>query len=137
MKSVYETYLKEVGKLLPSSGPQRKDYLQRLTISVMDYASEHANCTLEDLERAFGAPDEIANSYLDGTDPKQISAKLSTRKRLWICILSIIATATVILCLFKFIQYKMAVDLIEGYTYEVIDELPSEVDPTPTIYKSY
>ena len=84
MKSVDIQYIKEVGRLLPSSGARRKDYLKNLEISVLNYVSEHPCCTRRDLYEVFGFPEEIAKAFLEESDIKQISVS-ETRKK---CLLS-------------------------------------------------
>lgn len=137
MKPAYKSYLRCVQKALPTSGSQRKAFLDRFTISVQEYYSAHPDCTVDELCRTFGTAEEIADACMEDVDPGTISKGHTLQTRFLIALCAILAVSAVILCVFEYANYRINEKAINGYVHEVITELPSEVDPNPTIYETH
>ena len=115
-KQVIKQYLKEVrGKLIcPLS--MKSVFLGELKGSVLEYAENKENVTIEALYEEFGSPAEIADGFLDRTDYQELLKKAKKKLLLW-RVISVVLLVLVIIIVLYFI--KVCDDM--GGTYTITE----------------
>ena len=135
-EKICRQYVHCVQKQLPCTGTQKKRYLAPLEESVRSYAAEHSELSVEELCEVFGTPEQVAATYLENEEPEQIRRRLRTRK-LMVCLLVVVIIFGISISVIGIQWYTVLKSVEEGYEIEVIEELPPEADPNPTIYESH
>lgn len=93
-------YLHQVRRALRGTGKQKKQVLAQVQASVSEYQEETPDCSYSDLVQRFGAPQQIAESYITEMDPKELLFDLRIRQRTFS-----IACVGIILCLTMWLGY--------------------------------
>lgn len=73
-------YLRQVGKHIRCSRGRKAEYLEQLKESISLYLEEHPAATPSDIAVTFGTPEEIAQSFIEETDPKALRRTLESRQ---------------------------------------------------------
>ena len=131
MNNVKQQYLREVKRLLPYDGSQKKRYLEELTQSVDVFVEEKPEATLCDLYHRFGVPKDIAESYFTH-NPEEVPRKLMFRRRF--AIIAVTAVLVIIAGVYTATSYlgNKIDDYQQGYWVEIIEEESwDEVPPLP------
>ena len=91
-------YYKQTKAKIPTAYPNRKDILNQIHSSLIQYETEHSEFTYDDLTANFGEPSEFANSFIEFDSPDEIRKKLmDTKKKYTLTIVSIIIIIVIIL----------------------------------------
>ena len=101
-------YIKEIRKNLPCPTEEEKRALDNLKESVSAYLFEYPEATAEDIAQRFGAPTQLADSFLD---VEGISRSVKKHSRLQRTILGILAVAVLVAIIFG------TVYMIEVYNF--------------------
>ena len=136
MNQAVKQYLKEIKKQLPCSASQKKRYMEHITDSVSDYVGQHSDCNFEELCKAFGTPEEIADAYISDLSADEFSKKTSTKK----VVLVSIVLGVILVGVVAFASVQIAIaksDLANGYYYHVVYELPSDAPSELPVYGEY
>ena len=75
-------YLWEVRGELPGSRKQRKQILSRVESSVRDFVTEHPGADYAAITQRFGTPQEIAVSYIEEMDARELTQQLRIRRKI-------------------------------------------------------
>lgn len=117
-----KAYLREVRRRLHCPRTTKRAFMSQLEGSVSQYLEDHPAAKFSDLATAFGEPEEIANRFIEESNPKAIRHSLCIRKRvLWL----VIAVAVVVCVLIGGISiYKMwrIRNVSDGFSVETIVE---------------
>lgn len=119
MRDSYK-YYKDVKKLFPINGEQEKIYLKHLKQQIDEYGDVSYN----DLENAFGNPNQIYASYIETLDENDIISKMNHKKLLKRLIITCIIC---VLVLSLFIFYKINQEADEAKKHRV-DEIESIIE---------
>lgn len=111
MKDSYK-YYKDVKKLFPINGKPEKIYLKHLKQQIDEYGDVSYN----DLENAFGNPNQIYVSYIETLDENDIISKMN-RKRLLKKLIITCIISVIVVTLFVF--YKINQDASESKNHRV------------------
>lgn len=96
MNETLKQYLLEVKRLLPCSSSEKKRCIMELETDISAFLENHPNASLEDLYVAIGSPESIAKSFIARIDPKQLSHRLSSKRKIAIGVIAIIAFLAVV-----------------------------------------
>lgn len=122
-------YIREVKKSIPGGGKQKKQILERVRASILEYVAEIPNAGYDDLRTRFGVPEQIAASYLEELDIPDLKKQLSVKKRIAFAVVSVVIVAVGIwvgVVLYALGEYG---DAMPGYierTVEVVEQVPLE-----------
>lgn len=136
-RDIEAQYLRAIKKALPCDSAQKKRYIAGLRDSIQPYLSEHPDATLEDLYTSIGSPESIAESFMAGLDPKQLSHRLSAKRRIAIGVISIVAVLAIFIGV---VAIAFADDLhsyLNGYVVEIIEESQPVVEPLSSPLTEY
>ena len=117
-------YIKEIRKNLPCPTEEEKRALDNLKESVSAYLFEYPEATAEDIAQRFGAPTQIADSFLD---VEGISRSVKKHSRLQRTILGILAVAVLV----AIIQKKSLVRLSRPWQKNLPKDVGREAIHTP------
>lgn len=131
MNNVGKRYLREVEALLPYDSKQKKHCMTELEISVDSILENNPSAALTDLYSALGQPQEIAESFLERTNPEQLSRKLSVKRKIAIGVISIVAILAITLSIIAFIFADDFHDYRSGYAVETYEKTTNDV-PLPS-----
>ena len=134
MNDTLKQYLQEVKRLLPCSSSEKKRFIMELEADVSAFLENHPNASLESLYASIGSPESIAESFMARITPRQLSRKLSVKRKI---VIGVIATVAVLMIVLGSIAYNYADiwhDFFNGYDVETFGELPDSADPLPTVY---
>ena len=109
-----ERYLNRIRQEVYNLAPI-DDFIEMLRNDLYEFEKSNPDCTEEDLESAFGSPEEIAKDYLDENNvvqPKEV-AKSKRKKNVIIAILivALVAVSAYLIDLHRH-QQAMATDVI-------------------------
>lgn len=87
-------YYRSIRNHLPSSHKLKAKVLAEIECNINAYLLENPSADLASIEARFGAPEQIATSYVDELGTPELLKKLAIRKRIFTIIIS---TAVIIL----------------------------------------
>lgn len=123
-------YLHEVEKEMTCSPKRKKEFLQRLSVGIEEFID---NCG-EDLNKQaiadhFGAPKDIAESFLATTDYADVKKAVSIKKTIVIC--AVIACLIGLICSVGYIIYDhwRDEDYLKGHIIEITYETVEGTSP--------
>lgn len=140
MNDTQKQYLLEVKRLLPCSSSEKKRCIVELEADVSTFLKNYPNVTLEDLYTSLGSPESIAESFMARIDPKQLSRRLSVKRRV---VISVVAIVTFLAISLGATAYIFADDLqrfFNGYYVDNVEEydiLPSDFAPQQSPIAAY
>lgn len=85
-------YYKDIASLLICSAGQKKKFMSDFKISVNDFLEENPDCVFDDIEIAFGTPEEISSAFLTDDSSVNLKKRLNIKK---IIILALIAALVI------------------------------------------
>lgn len=122
MNNDTKKYLADIKQLLYAKTPSRKILLKNLAQSIDSYTLEHPHFTYDDLVQNFGTPTDIAESYYESLNSKEIYKKTFSKKAIVIGI-SILLLGIILLIALK-VRYDYYLNReIPTYTIEEYEEL--------------
>lgn len=115
-------YLREIRGWLPCSGKLKRGILERIEHTIQEYLAENQDAAYEELTERFGAPQQIAATYVEEMGTDELLRDLRIRRK----IMKIVAaTAAVVICLWAGLVIASYVDHckdVNGYaTVEIIE----------------
>lgn len=131
MNNVGKRYLREVEALLPYDSKQKKHCMTELEISVDSILENNPSAALTDLYSALGHPQEIAESFLERTNPEQLSRKLSVKRKVAIGVTAVVAVLALVLAVVA-IRIAHDVSNIQNGHFEDYIEYSQKTEPPVT-----
>lgn len=127
-------YLWKVRGWLPCSGKLKREIMARIKTVLNDYLNDHPNADFAELSHRFGAPKQIASSYVEDMDTEELLHNLRIRRRV---LGAVVGTALIVVTLWiGTVTYVIIHNerIAHGYgvlgEVEVIDKIEYETDPT-------
>lgn len=117
------TYYCCVKKWLPGSGNQNKRVMMQIRNAVSLFMAEHPDADYAAIEGHFGAPQEIAASFVGEMETKELLSNLQIRKRL---VGTIAVLAVIIVVLWAgFLSYAMSdhISNLNGYVIVNMEDI--------------
>lgn len=137
MNDTLNQYLHEVKRLLPCSSSEKKRCIAELEADISSFLEKCPQATPEELYSAVGSPQSIAASFMVRLDPKELSRRLSAKRKIVIGVISIaIVLAVVVGTLSAVTAYKCQ-NFYDGYFVETFDVPPDDVEPAPSALSTY
>lgn len=137
MNDTLKKYFQDVKGLLPCSSKEKKRCIMELEADVSAFFAQHPDATLEDLYASIGTPELIAESYISRIEPKQLSHRLSVKRRIAIGVIAIVAFLAIFVgALATIIAYKYS-NFYDGYFVDTITEVPEDDDPNQLPLSEY
>ncbi len=89
-KSEIKAYYNSIKKSVKCERKAKAEFLSTLRDNISEYVRDYPDATPADLEKTFGTPDEISDSFLQSLDPDEIRTASNSKK---------IIVATAAICL--------------------------------------
>lgn len=70
-------YLKSISDLLLCKPKKRKQFMSDFSNSIDDFLQNNSDASINDLEKALGTPQEIAEEFMADVSPKDIKKRVS------------------------------------------------------------
>ncbi|MBQ3136623.1 MAG: hypothetical protein IJB74_03985 [Clostridia bacterium] len=113
-------YLSKIKNFLICDSKLKKSIITEIEESIYEFAETNGIRNIEEIEKHFGTPEDVAREYLSLIDPKLIKKAVSIKR----FILYATVTALVIFVVFLVITY---LDAREDFNVYFIDSLPEEI----------
>ncbi len=120
-------YYRDISKNLPVGRKQKQQTILAITQSVEDYLAAHPLADFQAVQAHFGAPQEIAASYIENMATPEILKKFRFRKTVLTILCATAATA--LLLWGSIIVYAIVKDANRGETFLIVDSI-EEFDVT-------
>lgn len=92
-------YINQIKKLLFCSSKERKKFLKEFNDNIDDFLKDNPEASIDELQKAMGTPQEIADGFLGNADTKDIKRRTSiVRVLIIIGAIALIIFATVLFC---------------------------------------
>ncbi len=92
-------YINQIKKLLFCSSKDRKKFLKEFNDNIDDFLKDNPEASIDELQKAMGTPQEIADGFLGNADTKDIKRRTSiVRVLIIIGAIALIIFATVLFC---------------------------------------
>ena len=75
-------YIRRVSRALPCGRKAKKQIVSQIRSSIADYLQENPNADFEAVQLHFGAPKEIAASYIHGQDAAALLNTVQIKKKI-------------------------------------------------------
>lgn len=132
MNDTLKQYLLEVKRLLPCSSSEKKRCIVELEADVSALLENNPNATLEDLYSSIGSPESIAESFMARIDPKQLSHRLSAKRKISIGVIVIVAILAIVVGTLFAVTTYMRHDFYDGYYVDTVNKIPVSAEPVPS-----
>ena len=93
MKKELTQYYRKISRCLPIKKAQRQQTMEQIRLSVKDYLAAHPEADMAAVTAHFGAPQEIAASYIENMTPEEILKKMRFRKTVLIAVVTVLTAA--------------------------------------------
>lgn len=127
-------YCRQVGRCLPCSRADKKEFLHDFERQLRRYAADHPGCTGKEIRNHFGHPKKIAVAYVADMELPQVLKALNVRRRIAGVILASATVAfTLWFALYLCCRFFPQVNEGVGHTIIITEDdiyLPGE-EPTP------
>lgn len=90
-----QKYLKSLKRAVGSSSAQKREALEQLETDVLLYAEDHEITDVNVIVKRFGSPEEIAKSFVETSDAKDIKRLLNNKRRVIIATCIVLAVVLV------------------------------------------
>lgn len=70
-------YIREIQKLLVCSAKERRKFIRDFNSNIDDFVSDNPDASIDELEKAMGTPQEIADGFMANVSPKYIKKRIS------------------------------------------------------------
>ncbi len=95
-----KNYYSQINRLIICEHRQKKDFLKQFDENVQEYISDAPGATLADIEKNFGTPETIAESFIVNADSTRIKKQVQIKR---VIVISVII-ALIIYALFVVIS---------------------------------
>ncbi len=129
MKDTKKQYMKRVRALFPVYGIPERRFLKGLENSLEEYLLEHPAASLSDFEDRFGAPQDVVNEYITGSDVNYLYKRLNIAKYIRLACIVMLALAILLFAVEYYHDYCALQEFRDSLiTYEesIIEDLPNE-----------
>lgn len=123
MSTIVKNYISSIKKQINFSDKSTKSFLKILESNVTNFVQEHPLSTYEQIEETFGAPAEVAESYLATLDLNSIKNKLKLKKRILTYLVIIFSFLAFCICGIYFWHCYNISREIPAYSVEEIEEI--------------
>lgn len=124
-------YLRAVKRQVNGSSAKRRKVLEQLETNTLLYAESHNVTDVSEIIAKFGAPEDIAESFLQTADFEEINRSLNYERRILRVICAIVVFAAVILITLMTFHVTDTWSFNHGYgEYSSAQEGPSESNPS-------
>lgn len=140
MNDVKKQYFREIKRLLTCNAKEKQRCIMELERDVDDFIEYCPSATFEVLCAAIGSPHEVAKSFLESTDPEQLSRSLSAKRKIVIGVVAVVAMLAIALSIMAFMFTDDLHDFSRGYfveDMELFDTPPSNAEPLPSPITEY
>lgn len=107
-----KTYLTKIKSFLICDNRLKKSIITEIEASIYEYAETNGIRNIEEIEKHFGTPENVAKTYLSQADPKAIKKALSIKRT----VLYAFVTALVMFAVFLVVTFLDAHSEWHGYT---------------------
>ena len=83
-------YYRQIAGWLPCGGTCKKKIMERIRVNVEGYLSESPDADLEEIQKRFGEPREIAAAYVSDMDTGELLRALRVRRRVLAVALTVV-----------------------------------------------
>lgn len=128
-KADIRRFLREIRKSIPGGGKQKKQMIERVKASILEYLAEKPDAGYDDLCARFGAPEQIAASYLEELDVSDLKKQLTIREKIVCAVVAVVIVAVGIWAGVVVHALREYGDAMPGYievTVEVEERVPGE-----------
>lgn len=118
-------YLWRIGRELPGNRKRRKAILSRVENSVQDYVIENPYVNYKLLQRRFGTPRQIAESYIQEMDSSEVLLEMRSREKMLKAVLTALSLFVLIwfgFCAAAYYQHTVAVNGSGVIEIEIIEQ---------------
>lgn len=70
-------YINEIQKLLVCEPKERRNFVRDFNSDIDDFISDNPEASIDELEKAMGTPQEIADGFMSNASPKDIKKRTS------------------------------------------------------------
>lgn len=128
-----KTYLREVRRRLHCPRTTKRAFMSQLEGSVSQYLEDHPAAKFSDLATAFGEPEEIANRFIEESNPKAIRHSLRIRKRILWLVIAVAAIVSVAVIGIRAYAVWQNENYMKGFYVETInqDEISAPLEDVP------
>lgn len=70
-------YINEIQKLLVCEPKERRNFVRDFNSNIDDFLSDNPEASIDELEKAMGTPQEIADGFMSNASPKDIKKRTS------------------------------------------------------------
>lgn len=137
MNDTLKKYFQEVKGLLPCSSKEKKRCIMELEADVSAFFAQHPDATLEDLYASIGTPELIAESYISRIEPKQLSHRLSVKRRIAIGVIAIVVFLAVVVGAAAISVANDVHDIQNGYFVDFVGDSTYVEPPITSDTKVY
>ena len=132
-------YLGDVRARLPMRRREKQRVMTQLAVGVEEYTYAFPKTGYEDLQKRFGAPEEVSAMYVESRDPEELSRALSLQGRIWKLAVSVAATLVLLFALIAGYTMWNIHNANNGYVVITIpreDQSVLDADaPAPDLYE--
>ena len=121
--------MKRVRALFPVYGIPERRFLKGLENSLEEYLLEHPAASLSDFEDRFGAPQDVVNEYITGSDVNYLYKRLNIAKYIRLACIVMLALAILLFAVEYYHDYcalQQVRDSLITYEESIIEDLPNE-----------
>lgn len=83
-------YINEIQKLLVCDLKERKKFVRDFNSNIDDFLSDNPEASIDELEKAMGTPQEIADGFISNASPKDIKKRTSIAKIVLIAVAMVV-----------------------------------------------
>lgn len=132
MNDVKKRYFGEIKRQLPCNAKEKNRCIMDLEGDVDDFLENCPGATYEDLCTEVGNPQTIAKSFLERIDPKQLSHRVSAKRKIAIGVIVVVALLAIVVGVSFIVTAYMRHDFYDGYYVDTVDKIPSDAEPIPS-----
>ena len=128
-KADIRRFLREIRKSIPGGGKQKKQMVERVKVSILEYLTEEPDAGYDDLCTRFGAPEQIAAAYLEELDVSDLKKQLTIREKIVRAVATGVIVAVIVWLGVAVYAVREYGDAMPGYievTVEVEERIPGE-----------
>lgn len=113
-------YLREIKRQLHCPRSRKKIFLNQFAENLFQYIEEYPLATFSDVVTEFGKPEDIASSFIEQADAKDIRKSLKVGRRIFWAVLAVaVIVAAVVIGIFSF-DLWMSNNYRDGYYEEIV-----------------
>ena len=117
-----KTYYRQVSTWLPCGGQLKNHLMANITATVDSYVAEHPDADFAALQAHFGTPQQIASSFVDAMETKELLHALRVRKKIVTIVTAVAITIVVLWASVLTIALVNEIDSARGFNQVEIIE---------------